>query len=201
MLTESEIPSHIHDLADACVRYVDQSLGIQLDFTPDTLPILDHYIENIPEEEDERAAEIVELLTPCIGAYFGEMIRRTTGSARWHDGGEDFSRYRLEFESFYLYFNPMGVALEALEREDYLNWSSHFGMLDQHKAAVSEVLDQAGSVQEDDYYKLTVRWEVLQLIMDALATLTQRDKTRPQRFGPDVYQAMIDSTPPKSQPN
>src|SRR5687768_1752387 len=66
-------PVVVLDLAEACVRFVKRALQIALDYTPDTLPLLDHYLRSASDISKE---EILSLHVPAAGAYFGEVVRR-----------------------------------------------------------------------------------------------------------------------------
>src|SRR5688572_23563251 len=46
-------PEPIRELCDACIAYVTRALAVELDYTPDTLPILDHYLREVPPETSE----------------------------------------------------------------------------------------------------------------------------------------------------
>lgn len=178
-------PSEIADLAQACVRFVHDALGMELDFTPETLPILDHYLR-------ERAAgakpEIAELIAPAAGAYFGEVVRRSVPGARWHNPEADYAAYRLEYEPFFLCFNPVGVALEVLAEDDVPEVGAHFQVLDDARNAVQESLANTESVNPEDYYTFSVRLEVLQQIADVLWAI-ESTQSSPRRFGREVYAA------------
>lgn len=187
-------PANIGELAEACVRYVHQTLGITLDYTSETLPILDHYVQLVGKPSDET----LTLLSSCLGAYFGEVVRRRFGSARWHLSPEKYADYRMEFERFYLHFNPIGIAREALTQKEDTEWHGFFQLLEEDKKIVHEVLDRAGSVEEADYYLFSVRWDVLQIVVDTLTTRAASDGHEAQRFGPETYRAIVDSEkPPK----
>src|SRR5687767_15165113 len=45
-LLATAAPPAIQDLADACIRYVERAVGVRLDYTLETLPLLDHYLEH-----------------------------------------------------------------------------------------------------------------------------------------------------------
>ena len=77
----ADAPLPIQDLANACVRFVERSVGIALDYTPETLPILDHYLRGVRATSRD---EITNLVAPAAGAYFGEVVRRQLGPAQWH---------------------------------------------------------------------------------------------------------------------
>ena len=58
--------AHLDDLAHTCVAAVQRALGIELDFTQDTLPILDHYVSMAQGTK----AEVIELLERLGSAAF-----------------------------------------------------------------------------------------------------------------------------------
>jgi hypothetical protein len=178
-------PDDIAELAQACMRFVKDALGMELDYEPETLPILDHYLQ-------ERAAgakpEVAELIGPAAGAYFGEVVRRTLRGARWHNPAGDYAQYRLEYEPFFLCFNPIGVALEVLEGDDVPDVGAHFQVLDDARQAVHESLENTEQVRPEDYYTFSVRLEVLQQIAGVLSAI-ESAQPAPRHFGPEVYAA------------
>jgi hypothetical protein len=166
-MAEESPPEPVRELADACVGYVMGAVGVPLDYTPDTLPILDHYLRSIPES---AAAEVLALIAPAAGAYFGEVIRRTIGlGARWHCP-EDHAAWRLELAPVQLSFNPIGAALEAAQRREAEGWGAHFQVPDAERAVLDEALARTEPVAADDYHRLAVRYDALEHIVDLLAT-------------------------------
>jgi hypothetical protein len=111
---DSPPPPAVADLADACVRFVEKALGFQLDYTPETLPVLDHYLEQAREAAAERSDALL-LLAHTAGAYLGEVIRRKHASW-WRVEGDDPVAWRIELEAVYLAFSPMLFIREALLR-------------------------------------------------------------------------------------
>lgn len=190
-------PPEVADLASSCVRFVKDALGLELDYEPETLPILDHYLR-------ERAAgskpEVAQLIVPAAGAYFGEVVRRCLAGARWHAPGNDYPDYRLEFDPFFLAFNPIGVAQEVLAGDDVADWGSHFQVLDDTRAAVTESLASAADVTPEDYYTFSMRLEVVQQIADVLGGLESAQPVR-RRFGRDVYAAASGKTAAAIKPS
>lgn len=185
-------PEVVQDLADGCVKYVEQATGVELDFTQDTLPVLDHYLERVPEEAGE---EVLALVIPMCGAYFGEVVRRHMPDGRWHVAGEQYERWRVEFNACFLHFNPIGMVLEALMRDDAAGWAAHLSVLEDQREALKQALERLGEVEEDDYYRLAVRFEVIEQAHEQLSAWN-REQTKPdaqtQSFGPDVYAAQVD---------
>jgi len=189
---DSDSPAHVVELADACVRYVEQALELKLDYTQDTLPILDHYLRTAAQ--DPRP-EIEALLAPTAGAYFGELVRRIWPHAQWHAPGEDYAHYRIEFRGFFLHFNPVGLAREVVDAEDAPGWNGHFAMFDDARTLVESSLTDKLSMRDGDYYSLSVRYETLEQTADVLEALAvQGPKPRPT-FGADVYASALGQAP------
>src|SRR5690606_10328312 len=114
---DERAPEAVEDLALAAFRMVKEKLSFELDFTPETLPVLDHYLELLRTEGDGPPDEkVVSVAAPCAGAYFGEVVRRSLPGLRWHLAGDDYTRWRLEARDVFLCFNPIGAALEAIYR-------------------------------------------------------------------------------------
>ncbi|HKU39812.1 MAG TPA: hypothetical protein VJR89_16745 [Polyangiales bacterium] len=184
-----EAPAPITDAAAACVRFVQESLQLALDFTSDTLPFLDHYVRT---QADGAGDEVRDLLTPALGAYFGEVVRRAIPGVRWHVPSydiEDFTTYRLEFETIFLHFNPMGIAREALEQDDVPGFGATFQVLDEARPELERALETAGTVSVDDYYSFSVRFETLEHVVSVLTGLEAKQSGAPRTFGPEVYRA------------
>lgn len=177
-------PAPVDELAASCVKFVKDALGLPLDYSAETLPILDHYVRT---KAAVTGDEVRDLLTPMLGAYFGEVVRRSMPGARWHVAGEAYTDYRLEFDSFFLCFNPMGVAAEVLEGDDVEGYGTHFQLLDDGRKVVEDALSRSTNVSVDDYYSFTMRFETLELVVSVLAELEHVRGDKPRHFGPDVY--------------
>jgi hypothetical protein len=185
---DAELPAQIRDWAEACRGFVKEALGIELDFTPETLPLLDHYIriKATPTSEEVR-----DLLTPPLGAYFGEVVHRQLAAegVRWHAPDDDYEHYRLEFEAFFLHFNPLGIALEVLVQDDAEGFGAHFQVLDEARAHLEAALSEREAVRAEDYYTFTMRYETLELVVAVLRDQESRHAGQPRRFSREVYRA------------
>jgi hypothetical protein len=179
------VPAPIGEWAEACVRFVKDALGLPLDYTPETLPILDHYVRTKASDPSEP---IRDLLATALGAYFGEVVRRSLEGVRWHVAGDAHSAYRVEFDAIFLHFNPLGIALEVLSQSD-AELPASFQVLDEARTIVEEALAQAGEISPDDYYTFTIRYETLELVISLLTGLEAKHQGTPRRFGPEVYRA------------
>jgi hypothetical protein len=185
MVPGEEVPAVIEQLSDGCVRFVQQALNLPLDFTPETLPILDHYVR---ERGRDGREEISALLSPPTGAYFGEVVRRSLGYVRWHCPGDEYDRFRSEFEPFFLSFNPIGVATEIIRQGQATGPGAHFDVLDEARDVLKETLSKHARVPTEDYYTFTMRYEVLEQVAEVLFALESARKER-RHFGPEVYRA------------
>jgi len=185
MVPGEEVPAVIEQLSEGCVRFVQQALNLPLDFTPETLPILDHYVR---ERGRDGREEISALLSPPTGAYFGEVVRRTLGYVRWHCPGDEYDRFRIEFEPFFLSFNPIGVATEIIRQGQATGPGAHFDVLDEARDVLKETLSKHARVPTEDYYTFTMRYEVLEQVAEVLFALESARKER-RHFGPEVYRA------------
>jgi hypothetical protein len=179
------------------VRFVSEAVGLALDYTPDTLPILDHYLR---EGARGASAEIRELLAPAAGAYFGEVVRRNMSGVRWHAPGDEYSAFRLEFESFFLCFNPLGAALEVLIHGDAPEWGATFQMLDEARPVVREALERSPELSPEDYYTLSVRFEVVEQVADLLGAL-ESTQSAPRHFDPAVYRVVNGERSGRGEPS
>src|SRR5262245_38455213 len=141
MAAEPRVPVHVAELADACVQHVQQSLQVELDYTQDTLPILDHYLRLAP---DETPDDVLVLVAAASGAYFGEVVRRHFDKARWFAPEKDYGQWRVEFDECFLYLNPVGMVFEALARREHEQWSGSIHTLDEDREAAHNALDTLG---------------------------------------------------------
>ena len=141
---------------------------------------------------------MLDLLAPAAGAYFGEVVRRQMPGSRWYAPEGDYPAHRLEFDPFFLCFNPIGIAREALitHAEGY---GAHFQVLDDARDAVRHSLDNA-EVSPADYYTLSVRLEAIEQIADLLSAMESGKRER-RRFGPEVYRAVNGEPAGNGQPS
>jgi hypothetical protein len=154
-------PGAVHDLAERAVEYVRRAVGIVLDYTPETLPVLDHYLGTVPTERPETVA----LIGAAAGAYFGEVARKLLGG-EWDQSDADPDDWDLVLAGG-LRIAPAALAGEAILQED--TGTAGYDVPDEDRAAVEDALTAKGAVPEDEYYSLSGRLETLQLIADVLA--------------------------------
>lgn len=195
-------PEIIDELAARCVEHVKQRIGFDLDYQYETLGVLEYFIDLLVKEEggglppppgDYRRTHLVHLLAPAVGAYFGEVLRRRY-QCRWRLRSEDPREWVLEFENVFLRFNPLGAAAEAFIEQAVETWGGAIVTAPEEREALAKRLDAAPPVAEDDFYKLTTRWEAVQIIEDWLnIRLVSRDgASRSTFFTAEDYDRTFD---------
>jgi hypothetical protein len=182
----AEVPEHVVVLCLACAQYVHAATGVALDFTPDTLPLLDHYLQGVRDAK----GNVKELVATAAGAYFGELVRRMYPS-RWHAPDEAFDAWRVEFSRCFLHFNPVGFAREAIEGHD-VGGGYGFGVNGDDVPALEAGLAAYGDVPTDDYYLLSTRIEVLGPVVDRLLANNLARGAEELEYGPAVYRVALD---------
>lgn len=179
-------PDAVREAALACVQYVQRALGVLLDFTPETLPLLDHYLAGAAGAGDE----IRELIAPAAGAYFGQVVRRIH-PARWSQVGDDPMHWRLEFETCFLHFRPAELALEAILQRDEVEGGGGFQVNPTELEAVRQAIEVMGAVAVEDYYRLSTRLEVLEALVDRLMGAAVSRGQEDVYLGAEVYRRAL----------
>lgn len=186
-------PEHVRDLAVACVQFVERATGVLLDFTSDTLPLLDHYLRSVGAGQPE----IRGLVAPAAGAYFGEVVRKAFPS-RWHAPESDHAAWRIEFETCFLFFNPIAFALEAIDGHEAVEGGAGFGVSSDDRPHLVLALEVLGTLPEDEYYLLSTRFDVLESVVDRLMGGADKEFPGLVRVSAAMYQAALDPPTPRS---
>lgn len=181
---EEPPPIAVAELVASCVRFVTTRYQTPLDQTPETLPLLDQYVREARIEVAQRP-EAIDLIQGAVGAYFGELVRLTFGG-HWLAEG-DPSTWRVRLRHVYLSFNPIGVAREALLEQDAEGFGTHFEVDPGEREVVERRLASLPPAPEDEYYTPSTRWEVLEMVHEALRAHMSANGTGDVEFGPDDY--------------
>ena len=192
--SESPSPSEILDLSASCVRFVKRSTGVELDGTPETLPLLDHYLrENAAAAATrEEAREVVVL---AAGAYIGELVRRAHAS--WWRLEDGIAEARIELRDVFLAFSPMQTIRDAfdahaaaaeknakaavdadaavdaeaeVDADERDPDAAAFELDDADRADVEMRLAELPHVSREEYYAPSTRLEVIDIAVDAIRT-------------------------------
>ena len=158
------VPPRVREYADQAVSYVHRALGVQLEYDSDTLPVLDHYLRNVPE--DQPAA--LQLVVATSGAYFGEVVRQRLGG-RWELADQE-AEWRIVLPTG-LNFSPVGFVAAAIARADLEDLDSEIAAPPRMVPYVQRALARMGEVSVDDYYSLCGRLDTLEHVHEVLVAV------------------------------
>jgi hypothetical protein len=166
---DDEAPSEVRELAMTLAEFVRRAVGVEVDVSPETLPVVDHYVELVRREAALRPA-VIELVAPALGAYFGEVLRRAIGGF-WQLPSADVHRWRVCSRQVVVAVNPIGVAYDVLfQGAEHDGPPAEIGLFPEDRARVAPRLAALPSVSEGEFYLLSTRLEVLEIVVDALVT-------------------------------
>jgi hypothetical protein len=165
-------PAKVAELAEACRRFVKTAVGVELDYEPETLSLLDHYVEQARASVVQRP-EAIGVVAHAVGAYFGEVVRRRYASW-WQIEGDDPAYWQIQLQSVYLAFSPVAIAYEALARtehephEDEGAPMSQLELEEEDQSALAERLAELPPVSEAEFFAPSTRLEVIDIAVDAI---------------------------------
>ncbi len=177
-------PQEVSDLAAACVRFVAARYRVTLDFTAETLSLVDQWVRDARAEVAARP-EALGIVQAAAGAYLGEVIRRAFGG-HWLTRG-NHADWRVQLEHVYCAFNPIGMAREALLMEAADGWHAHLELDPGERDAVEQRLAALPAVEPDDYYAPSTRFDVVAMVVDALREDMRARGVEDVRFHPEDY--------------
>ena len=166
----------IRALAERFVAHVRYRFNLELDYTEDTLSVLDHFVRAVVKEEGGGASlppghakrnQLIHLLAPTIGAYFGEVLCRVF-VCHWSLESEDPAEWLIQFDDVPLWLNPAGAAAEALMEQSVDDWNGSVATSPEETGALTERLAAAPPVAEDEFFNVATRFEVLQIAHEYL---------------------------------
>jgi hypothetical protein len=166
----SKTPDQVSEYVRAAVDFVQRAVGMVLDGSDESLAVLDHYVAQVPRDKPE----IVVLVAPAVGAYFGEVVRRRFGG-EWRLDGEP-SGWRLCLEGGAISFAPVGMAATAVCRADVEGYDGEVAFAQPYREDIEAALELTAPVTEEYFYSLTGRFEALQHMLDLLAGLRARGR-------------------------
>jgi len=179
-------PQDVADLSSACVRFIAARYGVTLDFSPETLSLVDQWIRDASAERMGRA-ELTELVQSTAGAYLGEVIRRAFGGT-WVTGDTPMAGWKLCLSKVYCAFNPIGMAREALLLEEAEGWHAHFELDPAEREAVEQRLAVLPAVPDAEFYAPSTRFDVVEILVDALRSAMHSRGLGRVRFDVTDYQ-------------
>ena len=161
---EAPVPPRVREYADQAVAYVRAALGIRLEYDSDTLPVLDHYLRNVPSEQPAT----LKLVIATSGAYFGEVVRRRLGG-RWEATGDD-TDWRMVLPTG-LSFSPPGFVAAAIAQADLDDLDSEIDAPPRMRPYVQKALARMGEVPITEYYSLCNRLDTVEHVHEVLVAV------------------------------
>jgi hypothetical protein len=174
----------VAELAAACVRFVAARYGVTLDFSPETLSFVDQWLRDA-RDEVRRRPEAAEVVQAAAGAYLGEVVRRAFGGYWLSDG--DHRDWRVRLSTVYCAFNPIGMSREALLLEAAEGWHAELELDPGEREVVAQRLASLPTVEDDEYYAPSTRYDVLCILVDILHARMQAQHLGDVRFAPEDY--------------
>ncbi|MBA2538146.1 MAG: hypothetical protein H0V17_00800 [Deltaproteobacteria bacterium] len=177
-------PARVSEYAEQAVAYVRRALNLPLEYDSDTLPLLDHYLRNVPADQPAATA----LVIATAGAYFGEVVRRRLGG-RWEipspddkhkgNGSGNGEPVVVPFEGAdwrvvlptALSFSPAGIVASAIAQADLDDLDSEIDAPPRMRPYVQQALARMGEVSVEDYYSLCGRLDTLEHIHEVLVAV------------------------------
>ena len=158
------VPPRVREYADQAVAYVQRALGVKLEYDSDTLPVLDHYLRTVPD--DQPAA--LQLVVATSGAYFGEVVRKHLGG-RWEIASDEVE-WRIVLPTG-INFSPAGFVAAAIARADLDDLDSEIAAPPRMVPYLQQTLARMGEVSVDDYYSLCGRLDTLEHVHEVLVAV------------------------------
>ena len=179
-----EAPLQVKELAAACVRAVASRYGVMLDFSPETLSLVDQWVRDA-RAEIAKSPEVLDLVQASAGAYLGEVMRLAYGGMWFAEGEHD--GWRVDMTRVYLSTNPIGMVREALLLETQEGWHAYLEMDPAEREEVDRRLEALPKVEEDEYFAPTTRFDVVGIAVDALRAQMVAQGTGDVRFSEEDY--------------
>jgi hypothetical protein len=184
------LADEVRELSARCEQHVRDAVGLALDGSVETLPILDHYVR-LSIEASARRPELLPLLSRTVGAYFGQVVADHLGGFWWLPSGDVYT-WHVCLRSVFLAFNPIGMAHAAL------TWSlgadqladgppAELRLPGRYRDAIEQRLAALPPVREGDFFTLSTRLEGLEIAAAALGEVMAATGAGDQVFDDDDY--------------
>lgn len=192
------LADEVRELSASCEQHVRDAVGLALDGSIETLPILDHYVQLSRDAVRDRP-ELLPLLARTVGAYFGQVVADHFGGF-WLLRSPEASTWFVCLRSVYLAFNPVGMAHAALtwslgeQLEPGPPAELRLGPAD--REWVEQRLAALPPVREGDFYSLCTRVEGIEIAVAALGEQMAHAGNADVVFDDDDYSDALDAPPP-----
>ncbi len=178
-----QLPEEICQLTERCRAHVHKRFSLELDFTSDTLSVLDFFVEELVKDENRGVAPLpghpsrmnmLHLFAPTMGAYFGALLSKQFGG-RFRHTEQDISKWRFEFETFFVRFNPVAVAAGVIAKQEVDGLPALLISTPSLSQRLQERFDAAPEIPEDDYFSFCSFFESIQIANEFLIEVSRKD--------------------------
>ncbi|MGA2447204.1 MAG: DUF6278 family protein [Polyangiaceae bacterium] len=184
VLTGEAAPANIAELAEGCVRFVTARFGVALDYTSDTLSLLDQWVRDA-RRDPQAKPEATRIVEAAGGAYLGEVMRRSFGG-HWRAIGAE-SGWLLLLSNAFCSFNPIAMVREAIALAPAEGWHAHMDLDPSDRDAVEARLAALPEVDDDEYYAPSTRFDVVEMVVDTLRAMQRSRGHGDVRFEAEDY--------------
>jgi hypothetical protein len=192
------LADEVRELSASCEQHVRDAVGLELDGTIETLPILDHYVRLSRDAVRERP-ELLPLLARTVGAYFGQVVADHFNGF-WSLTSPDVNGWYVCLRSVYLAFNPIGMAHAALtwslDEELAVGPPQELRLGRADRAWVEQRLAALPPVREGDFFTLSTRVEGIEIAVAALGEQMAQAGTADVVYDDDDYAQDLAAPPP-----
>ena len=161
-MTTDAASTTIADLAARTVEYVRRAVGVALEYDSDTLPLLDHYLREVPGQ----AVEVVELVVTTAGAYFGDVVIRHLGG-RWEMSTAESREWRVVLPTG-IAFKPAAFVAVAIARREVGEFDDTLDVPARIRPHFDAALARMGDRDEQEYFSLCGRLDMLEHLSEVL---------------------------------
>ena len=181
--TTKQLPETIEQLTERCRAHVQKRFSLELDFSSETLSVLDFFVEELVKDENQGNSpkpghtsrlNMIHLFAPTMGAYFGTFLAHQFGG-RFRYTDQDITKWRFEFDSIFLRFNPVAVAAAVIARQEVAGLNPMLIASTKQMPRLQERFAAAPQVPEDDYFSFCTWFESIQIANEFLAEIYQKD--------------------------
>jgi hypothetical protein len=156
-------PTEITEFADQLVDYVERALGVRLGYDSDTLPVLDHYVKQVPEQPG--GARTLVIVT--AGAYYGEVVRQRMGGSWVRVDPDSDLGWRLVLPGG-LSFSPAAFVAEAMAGGEVDLADASFDAPPRTRSIFEAALERMAPVSEHEYYSLPCRFDTIEHLQEVI---------------------------------
>lgn len=170
----------------ACLDYVTRAVGFSLDFSPETLPVLDHYLATVRNDLSKNPA-LGPLVAPAAGAYFGELVRARFAGF-WHVPSQNRHDWVVASQVAFVCINPIGVGYDALYGEtEHEGPGSDLRVAREDRSYLDQRLALMPPVPPSEFHLLTTRLEMLDVALETLRAKLEQQGYGDTRFSESDY--------------